>query len=245
MPLPRGHVSLARALSKRGLASRAEAERLIRDGRVRVDGRLVRDPMAAVVPERIAVAIDGAAAASPSPRTILLHKPRGVLTTRHDPEGRRTVYDLVGGADRRLVPVGRLDQATTGLLLFTTDTRLAAWLTDPANAVPRVYVVTVRGRVSPEAAARLEAGWAVDGEPLRAAAAVLRKASGRESHLVVTLTEGRNREVRRLFADLGHEVTRLARVRFGGLELGSLAPGRWRDVAPDELAAAFPAFPRR
>ena len=245
MPLPRGHVSLARALSKRGLASRAEAERLIRDGRVRVDGRVVHDPTTAVVPERIAVAIDGSAVASPAPRTLLLHKPRGVLTTRDDPEGRRTVFDLVADAGVRVVPVGRLDQATTGLLLLTTDTQFAAWLTDPANAVERVYVVTVRGRVTPDAAARLETGRVVDGEPLRAAAVVLRKASGRESHLVVTLTEGRNREVRRLFADIGHEVTRLARVRFGGLELGSLAPGRWRDVTAEEIAAAFPAFPRR
>src|SRR5689334_13312814 len=109
MPLPRGHVSLARALSKRGLASRAEAERLIRAGRVRVDGRVVREPATAVVPERAAVEIDGDVATAGAPRTILLHKPRGVLTTRHDPEGRRTVYDLLADVPERVVPVGRLD----------------------------------------------------------------------------------------------------------------------------------------
>lgn len=245
MPRPPAHVSLARALSKRGLASRREATELIHAGRVRVNGRIVRDPSYAVVPERAALVIDGIAAAPPAPRrTLLLHKPRGVLTTRRDPEGRPTVFDLLGDAGDGLVAVGRLDAATTGLLLLTSDTQLAAWLTDPTHAVPRVYLVTVRGRMTPDETAHLTEGILDRGEWLRAADAIIRKASGRESHLRLTLTEGRNREVRRLCAAVGHEVTRLARVQIGGLALGRVLPGRWRLVRDEELATAFPDFRR-
>ncbi|HEY3358352.1 MAG TPA: pseudouridine synthase [Polyangia bacterium] len=240
---PPGRVSLNRALSKLGIASRAEATRLIAAGRVTVDGRVVRDPAAAVVPERAVIAIDGQPAARAAWRTLLLHKPRGVLTTRADPGGRPTVFDLLGEAGAHLVPVGRLDLATTGLLLLTTDTRFAAWATDPASAVPRLYVVTVRGEVSDETAARLTAGVEDAGERLAADAVTIRKRSRRETHLLVRLREGKNRELRRLFAALGHEVTRLTRVAFGGLELGALAPGAWRPVSVEELRAAFPGAP--
>lgn len=245
MPRPPAHVSLARALSKRGLASRREAHALIRAGRVRVGGRVVRDPAHPVVPERAALAIDDTPAPPPARRrTLLLHKPRGVLTTRHDPGGRPTVFELLGADGAGLVAVGRLDAATTGLLLLTTDTQLAAWLTDPVHAVPRLYTVTVRGRVVPETARHLTTGLVDRGETLRAARVVIRKASGRESHLLLTLTEGRNREVRRLCAAVGHEVTRLARVGYGTLTLGRVPPGRWREVPDAELAAAFPDFSR-
>lgn len=230
--LPPGRVALARALSKLGIASRAEAVRLVEAGRVRVDGVVAHDASVPVVPERIHVEIDGevpeAAARS---LTVMLHKPRGVVTTSRDPEGRPTVFDLVADAGVRLVAVGRLDLATSGLLLLTTSTRLAAWLTDPANRVPRVYLVTVRGPVSEAECARLAAGI----DDLRAESAVVRKRSSRETHLVVTLTEGKNREVRRLFEAIGHEVTRLKRVAFGGLELGALPPGRWRELTPREF----------
>lgn len=234
---------LARALSKLALASRAEAGRLIVDGRVRVDGKVVTDPRTLVVPERIAVAIDGRAAASPPWRLLLLNKPRGVVTTRRDPDGRPTVFDLVPSGGGHLVAVGRLDLATSGLILLTTDTRLADWLTDPANRVPRVYTVTARGEVSDGDAARLLSGVDSAGERLAADDVVVRKRSRRETHLVVKLLEGRNREIRRLFEAIGHDVARLRRVAFGGLELGSLPDGRWRDVNQDEARAAFPACP--
>jgi 23S rRNA pseudouridine2605 synthase len=168
-------------------------------------------------------------------RTIALNKPRGVVTTRRDPEGRPTVYDVLGDVGSWLAPVGRLDAATSGLLLLTNDTRLAAWLTDPANAVPRVYTVTVRGRVPEEACRRLEAGLIDRGEWLRAVKATIRKASSRETHLVVELAEGRYREVRRLFAAIGHEVTALSRIAIGGLQLGNLAPGKWRELSLTEI----------
>jgi len=245
MPHPPAHVSLERALSKLGLASRTEARTLIREGRVRVDGRPAGDPLAPVVPERIRIEIDGRPAERPAPVTVLLHKPRGVVTTRSDPEGRPTIYGCLEGLAAHVIPVGRLDAATTGLLLLTNDTRLADWVTDPANAVPRVYLATVRGELSEDSARRLQEGIAEGGDVLVAERVTVRKRSRRETHLVLELTEGKNREVRRLLGAAGHEVSRLKRVSFGGLELGDLPPGQWRLVAPEEICAAFPGAPVR
>ena len=240
-----GQVPLNRALSKLAIASRAEATRLIVAGRVQVDGRTTTDPATPVVPERVAISIDGRSTSAAGWRLILLNKPRGVVTTRRDPQGRPTVFDLVAGARGRLVAVGRLDLATSGLILLTTDTRLADWLTDPSNQVPRVYTVTARGEVSDDAVARLTSGVEADGGRLAADGITVRKRSKRETHLVVRLHEGRNREVRRLFEAIGHEVTRLRRVAFGGLELGPLQPGRWREVGAEEARAAFAGWQAR
>ena len=231
---PSGTVALERALSKLGMASRSEARALVVDGRVTVDGRMVRDPLRAVVPERVRIAIDGEARAQAASRTIVLHKPRGVVTTRRDPAGRATAYDLVREAGPHLQAVGRLDLASSGLLLFTTDTRLAASLTDPANAVTRVYVVTVRGAVNDAGIDTLRRGITIDGAPASPRAVTVRKRSARETHLIVELDEGRNREIRRLFAGIGHEVTRLLRVSFGEIALGTLPAGRWRDLTAAE-----------
>jgi 23S rRNA pseudouridine2605 synthase len=233
----RGEVSLERALSKLGAASRAEARRRIEGGEVDVDGELVTDPSRPVNPERAEIRLAGVRLRRSAFRLILFHKPRGVVTTRRDPQGRPTVFDRLGAAAPGLVTVGRLDLATTGLLLLTSDTRLADALTDPASAVPRVYLVTVRGRWSDASGARMIAGWPEPDGLLRAAEVTARKVSGRESHLVVTLTEGKNREVRRLFAKAGHEVTRLKRVAFGPLELGDLGAGEFREADATETAA--------
>jgi 23S rRNA pseudouridine2605 synthase len=203
---------------------------------------VVDDPGAQVVPERVNVIIDGRTAEAAPSRTIALHKPRGVVTTRRDPQGRPTVYGLMAGAGAGLAPVGRLDLASTGLLLCTTDTQLGAWLSAPVNAVEREYVVTVRGRMTAVDAARLITGLTIDGERLGASAVRVRKASGRETHLLVTLTEGRNREIRRLCAAVGHEVTHLHRIRIGGVALGALAPGAWRIIPEEILAGAFPGY---
>jgi 23S rRNA pseudouridine2605 synthase len=226
-------IPLNRALSKLGVLSRTQATDAILAGRVRVDGRLVRKPTAMVVPGQARIELDGARAQKAPWRVILFHKPRGVVTTRSDPEGRRSIYDVLGDAGRGLIAAGRLDAATSGLLILTSDTQLADWLTDPANEVPRLYVVTVRGRVEPEALESLTG------------AITLRKASNRESHLLVELREGRNRQVRRMFETIGHEVTSLKRVRFGGLELGPLAPGQFREILRKDIAKAFPGAPVR
>lgn len=246
-----GRVPLARALSKLALASRRDARALILAGRVRIDGHVVTDPARLVVPERIAVAIDDTPRARGARRIIVLHKPRGVVTTRRDPQGRRTVFDVLEEAGAGLNAVGRLDLASTGLLVFTNDTRLAHALTDPARAVLRRYVVTVRGRVAPGALSRIADGIDVPGErgprERLGASAVIRKASARETHLIVDLVEGRNREIRRLFEAVGHEVTRLHRVQYGPFELGSLAAGAWREATTSEEVAAVglqPAFSR-
>ena len=226
-------IPLNRALSKLGVLSRAQATEAILAGRVRVGGRLVRTPSTLVSPEHARIELDETRARKAAWRTILFHKPRGVVTTRADPEGRATIYDVLGDAGTGLIAVGRLDFATSGLLLLTTDTQLANWLTDPQNQVPRVYVVTVRGRVAADEITRLT------GE------ITLRKTSGRESHLLVELREGKNRQVRRMFSDIGHDVTSLKRVRFGGLELGSLPPGTYKEILRKEIAKAFPGAPRR
>jgi 23S rRNA pseudouridine2605 synthase len=233
-------VSLERALSKLGAASRTEARAMILAGRVRVDGRGVTNPAARVVPEAVRLTIDGTAIRRSSWRAIAFHKPRGTITTRHDPQGRRTIFDVLGEAGAGLVAVGRLDAASSGLLLLTNDTQLANRLTDPNGRVTRRYVITVRGRVSEDAARAIERGLevpAADGrrERLHASSVAIRKASNRETHLIVELTEGRNREVRRLFEAVGHQVTRLHRVAFGPIELGDLPPGRWREVGKSDV----------
>jgi 23S rRNA pseudouridine2605 synthase len=214
------------------MLSRSQATEAICAGRISVNGRIVRDPARLVVPERVQIMVDAQPRSREGWRAIAFHKPRGVVTTRRDPEGRRTVFDVLGEAGRGLVAVGRLDAASTGLLLLASDTQLAGWVTDPANAIARVYLVTVRGEVTPEAA-----------RDLPASAAIVRKASKRESHLIVEVRRGRNREIRRMFDAIGREVTRLRRVRFGGLELENIAPGEWRELTRDQLRAAFPQYP--
>jgi 23S rRNA pseudouridine2605 synthase len=174
----RGHVALERAISKLRLASRSEAQRLVRAGQVRVNGRVVTDPLAPVVPERDAIGVAGKTRPALAWRTIAFHKPRGTVTTRRDPQGRPTVFDVLGAAADGLVAVGRLDQASSGLLLLTSDTRLANDLTDPANAIVRRYVVTVRGEVSDEQRKLLERG--VGG--MAPSRVEIRKRSRRETH---------------------------------------------------------------
>ena len=231
---------MGRALSKLGILSRAKAMVAIRAGLVRVDGRQILDSSTPIDIARARVTVDDQPHEKAEWRTVVFHKPRGVITTSRDPEGRRTIYDALGEAGRGLIAVGRLDLATSGLLLLTTDTRLADWITDPAHDVPRVYIVTARGRVSDEDVARLIAGVGAGRDRLQAHAVQLRKASGRESHLTVELREGKNREIRRLFTAIGHEVTHLKRVRFGTLELGDLPPGEWRALTRNDVRAAFP-----
>jgi len=223
---------LDRALSKLGIASRSEAKQLIADGRVRVAGRVVRDAARLVVPEQDAITVDGAKARRREWRTIAFHKPKGVVTTRHDPDGRATVFDVLGDAAESLVAVGRLDMASTGLLLLTTDTQLANSLTDPSNSIVRRYIVTVRGAFDDEDARRMTDG--IDGR--RAHSVIVRKRSARETHLIVELVEGKNREVRRMLESLGHPVTKLMRVAFGRVELGQLQPGEWRELRRAEVS---------
>ena len=236
-----GTVGLARALSKLGVCSRTQAERLIREGRVRVAGQVVTDPTHRVTPERAALEVDGTPVGQATRVYLALNKPRGVVTTRDDPQGRRTVHDVLDDATLPFVgPVGRLDQASEGLLLLTNDTRWAARLTDPASHVDKTYHVQVGGLPDAARLARLQAGVRdpETGEPLAAKRIALLRTGSRSSHwLEVVLDEGRNRQIRRLLAAEGLETMRLVRVAIGPLALGTLAKGAWRHLTTDEVRA--------
>ncbi|MGK5087083.1 pseudouridine synthase [Bdellovibrionota bacterium FG-2] len=238
-----GRVPLERALSKMGIASRTQARQWILDGRVKIAGSVCLDPLRMVVPESTEMTVDGAKPNISAPLTLALHKTKGLVTTRSDEKGRPTIYSLLAGIETHLIAVGRLDAATTGLLLLTNDTQFGAWVTDPKNQVPRVYIAQVRGDFTPEKARQIEAGVEHEGEALGATDVDILKSSGRESTLQITLTEGKNREIRRMLSQVGHEVTKLKRISFGGICLGELAPGKYRELSKEELESAFPGCP--
>lgn len=233
--LPLGKVSLERALSKLGLMSRTQTRECIIQGRLQVDGRVIHDPLFPVVPETAQFILDGKLLQKTTWQTIMFYKPKGVITARVDAKGDRTVFDILPQEFQSLHAVGRLDKATTGLLLLTNDTKLSNYLTDPANAILRVYVVTVEGKFTDLDLARAHAGVTDKGEFLKPSKITVRKTSGRESHLIVELTEGKNRELRRLFDCLGHPVRKIKRVSLGCLQLGDLQPGSFRFVTKEEL----------
>ena len=234
MPAP---VSLPRALSKLGLCSRSQAEAAVRAGRVRVNGRVVRDPAARVDMDRDRLALDDAPVVAARRTYVALNKPRGLVTTRDDPEGRETVFDCLAGADLPpLGAVGRLDKASEGLLLLTNDTRGGQRLIDPATHLPKTYHVQV-DRVPDESfVARLHEGVHDAGERLAVVGASLLRSGGRTAWLEITLDEGRNRHIRRLLAALDAEVLRLVRVAIGPLALGDLPKGAWRHLTAAEKA---------
>ncbi len=224
---------LARYLAHAGVASRRAAETLVAEGRVSVAGRTVSDP-ALDVDEKSGVSVDGRALAGPEARVVyMLNKPPGVLSTARDTHGRRTVTQLIAGAGARLYPVGRLDAQTSGLILLTNDGELANRLTHPRFEVPKTYRAALRGGPLDGAALRaLRRGVELeDGRTAPAKARVLP-----DGRLELTITEGRNRQVRRMCESVGHAVRTLERVRFGPLELGELAPGAHRRLSPRELA---------
>lgn len=236
-------VSLARALSKLGFCSRSEGERVVRAGRASVNGRVQREPTFRVDLDRDRIAVDGEELAGAQPVYLMLNKPRGLVTTRSDPRGRATVYERVGGATPGFVaPVGRLDKASEGLLLFTNDTRWAARILDPASHLDKTYHVQI-DRVADDALlARLVEGAecpTADGttERLAVKRAALLRHGAKTSWLEVVLDEGKNRHIRRLLSALGVEVLRLVRVAIGPLVLGELAKGEARALTPDERRA--------
>lgn len=233
----RDAVSLARALSKLGLCSRSQGEALVRAGRVRVNGVVRREPSLRVDPARDRLAVDDETVRAERRVYLMLNKPRGLVTTRHDPAERDTVYTCLHDATLPFVsPVGRLDRASEGLLLFTNDTQWAHRLLDPASHVDRTYHVQV-DRVPDDALLRALTEGVVDadGERLSVKAARLLRHGTRTAWLELVLDEGRNRQIRRLLAVLGVEVQRLVRVSIGPLVLGELAKGAWRHLTPAEL----------
>lgn len=225
-----GRLSLARALSKFGVCSRKEAARAIEAGRVRVDGQVVLWPLRRIDPRSQRVTVDGQPASDQTERLVLmLHKPKGLITSRTDPGGRPTVYSLLGDVGRWVFPVGRLDRDTTGLLVLTNDHRLGQRLTDPRHHVPKTYHVRVAGVPALEALRVLREGVPLGEGETSQPARVLSLGSTRDgTWLEIVLREGKNRQIRRMCAAIGHDVLDLTRIRVGGLELGELAPGEWR-----------------
>ncbi|WP_414470805.1 pseudouridine synthase [Microvirga sp. M2] len=238
---PRRHsdavVSLPRALSKLGFCSRTQAEALIAEGRVRVDGRIARNPAVRVDPGRARIAVDGQPVAAERKVYLMLNKPRGLVTTRDDPQERATVYDCLEGLDLPfLTPVGRLDKASEGLLLMTNDTRWAQRVLDPASNVEKTYHVQIDRQLDQAALEPILDGMVLDGERLVAKAARVLRSGTRNAWLEIVLNEGKNRQIRRLLAAVGTEVVRLVRIDVGGVRLGDLARGAVRHLTADEKA---------
>jgi pseudouridine synthase len=227
---------LQKVLSRAGIASRRAAEALIAAGRVTVNGAVVTRLGTQVDVERDAIKVDGTRVRDldPTPQYLMLHKPRGVVTTLSDPEGRPTVRDYLQGVRGRVFPVGRLDYASEGLLLLTSDGVLARDLMHPSRAVPKTYVAKVRGTPPAEALRRLASGLVLEGRRTLPARARLLEA-GRNPWVEVTVVEGRKHQVRDMLAAVGHPVQRLRRIRYGGVDLGDLPPGAVRPLTPPEV----------
>jgi 23S rRNA pseudouridine2605 synthase len=221
-----GRVPLFRALSKLGKASREEAKTLILEGKVKVHGKVETDPHRMINPDRAHIEIQGSKVTRDSTKIVMLHKPVGYLTTKRDPEGRPTIYDLIPSDLHHLHPVGRLDQNTSGLLLLTNSSKVSHYLTDPENEIPRTYIVQVRGLVTDEEMNQMLAGIDESGDRLRFSELKLLKSSAKESKLEVKLKEGKYREIRRMFLAFDHEVTKLKRIDFGSFCLGDLTAGK-------------------
>jgi len=239
---------LQRYVSRTGAASRRKAEELIRAGRVSVDGKRVTDP-AAEIRERASVRVSGHPVFLQDALTILMHKPTGTMTTTHDPEGRKTVLDLLGRHERttRLFPVGRLDYHTQGVLLLTNDGDLMQHLLHPSHRVERVYHAKLSGRLRPDELLRMRQGIRLYDGMARADRARVLQDTGKHTWVEIVMHVGKNRIVHRMAEALGHRVLKLARVRFAGLSVDEIPPGRWRPLSRREVLrlrqAAAPAVP--
>jgi 23S rRNA pseudouridine2605 synthase len=224
--------NLIRTLSKLGLCSRSQALLHVQAGRVRVNGKRVTDPGRVVGPhDKIHLA--GEAAKPRAKRYFLFYKPAGCVTTRSDEKGRRTIYDFLEEIGGWVFPVGRLDLDSEGLLVLTNDTAFGNQLTEPSYKVPRTYEVWVKGTLGADDQSKISQGLYIGrGETSLPARLKIIKAELPVSHGEVTLIEGKNREVRRLFDVLGKPVVRLLRTKFGSFALGDLKPGTWKEINP-------------
>jgi len=231
---------LQKILSHAGIASRRTAEKLIAEGRVTVNGTPVREMGTKADPAHDDIRVDGRRVKGPERlRYILLYKPPGYVTTRSDPQRRRTVMDLIGGVREYVYPVGRLDFDTEGLLLLTNDGDLAAMLTHPRHEVERTYEAHVAGVPDEDAVDQLRRGIPLDGRRTQPADVVRlnKRPNDREGILLITIREGRNRQVRRMLEAVGHPVRTLRRTKIGPLSDRRLRPGEWRDLSAKEVAA--------
>lgn len=229
--------TLERVLSKAGVGSRVDARQWIAAGRVKVNGQIVRDPDQWIDMQRDRVRLDGRPLQARERVYILLYKPTGYLTTYRDPKGRPTVYDLLADLGTFVSPVGRLDLDTSGLLLMTNDNQLAERVTNPASHVPKTYLVKASMRLTGEQLQQLRDGIELADGPTRPAHVRRVRDSEKYTHLEITLTEGRNRQVRRMIEALGATVLKLVRVKIGPIAIGTLQIGKWRSLTPAEVRA--------
>jgi len=237
MPPQRQLKTLERVISKAGLGSRTDARSWIGAGRVRVNGRVVQTPDHWVDMERDRVTLDGKPVRGGQKVYLLLYKPKGYLTTYSDPQGRPTVYDLLREAGAWVIPVGRLDLDSTGLLIMTNDTAFGEHLTNPDHKVPKVYQAKCAGILSDEQIARLRDGVELSDGRTRPALVERLRDSGKNTHLQLTITEGRNRQVRRMVEAVGSKVLKLTRVAIGPVRIGDLQIGKCRHLTAAEVRA--------
>ena len=228
--------TLERVLSKAGVGSRSEARAWIAAGRVQVNGTVTRDPDQWIDMQRDRVRFDGKPLAARERIYLLLYKPTGYLTTYKDPQGRPTVYDLIKDVGTFVSPVGRLDLDTSGLLLMTNDNQFAERVTNPDSHVPKTYLVKASMRLTDEQLQQLRDGIELSDGPTRPALVTRVRDSAKYTHFEVTLTEGRNRQVRRMVEALDATVLKLVRVRIGAIAIGTLQIGKWRPLTPTEVA---------
>src|SRR5687767_541666 len=227
--------TLDRVLSKAGAGSRVDAAGWIRAGRVKVNGRIVHDPDHWVDMERDLVRLDGKPLEPRARIYLLLYKPTGYLTTYRDPQGRPTVYDLIADVGTFVSPVGRLDLDTSGLLLLTNDNQLAERVTNPDSHLPKTYLVKASTRLSDEQLQQLRDGIALADGQTRPAQVTRVRDSAKYTHFEITITEGRNRQVRRMVEALGAKVLKLVRVQLGAIRIGTLPIGKWRHLTDAEV----------
>jgi 23S rRNA pseudouridine2605 synthase len=229
-------IRLQKVLAGAGVASRRACEVLINEGRVEVNGKVVTEQGRRVDPDTDVIRVDGSRIPPPRRhRYLVLNKPRGVISTMDDPEGRRTLADLVPDRQGRLFHVGRLDTDTEGLLLLTNDGDFAHRLAHPSYEVPKTYLAEVAGVVSRDVLAKLRAGITLEDGPVRPVAVKLVSTAGERSLVKITLHEGRNHVVRRTMEAVGHPVRRLSRTGIGPVRLGTLKSGEFRELTRDEL----------
>jgi len=228
---------LQKYLAQCGVASRRAAEKMIADGQVSVDGVTVTE-MGHTVEAGQQVCVDGKPVQPEAEKHYLMyHKPAGEVTTVTDPEGRATVLDKFRDYPVRLYPVGRLDYDSEGLLLLTNDGELTEHMLHPSREVEKVYLARVSNQVTPDEAKRLERGVMIDGRVTSQAKARILSVKPLYTEMMVTIHEGRNRQVRKMVESIGHEVVMLRRVRFGPLKLNDLPRGMWRALTPEEVQA--------
>jgi 23S rRNA pseudouridine2605 synthase len=237
--------TLERVLSKAGLGSRTDARKWIGAGRVKVNGTLVQTPDHWVDLARDRVTLDDKLVEERENIYLLLYKPTGYITTFQDPEGRPTVYDLVRDAGRWVVPVGRLDQDTSGLLLLTSDTHFAERVTNPDYKVPKTYLVKASTLLSDQQLEQLRQGVVLSDGPTQPAQVQRVRDAAKYSFIEITLHEGRNRQVRRMLEAVGSRVLKLVRVQIGSLRIGDLPIGRYRELTASEVASLAAGIGRK